>query len=133
MLREALYLSRKALGVEHVDVADSLTLLADLQIKTERYDEAYVMAVEARDLYEDTLGREHWRTAASISAEGAALAGQEDYESAELLLQESFVILNQEQGALPYFKRETAARLANLYQALGKPAQAAEFRALAND
>jgi tetratricopeptide (TPR) repeat protein len=133
LLREALSLGRTGLGEDHLNVADSLTLLADLQIKSELYDEAYVMAVDARTIYEDALGRNHWRTAAAISAEGAALAGQQDYDAAERLLKESFDILNQEPGALPYFKRETAARLVSLYHEWGKPALAAEILALLDD
>ena len=65
---------------------------------------------------------------------GASLAGQKNYADAEPLLLESCQGLQQRQASLPPFLNaprritESLERLVQLYDAWGKPAQAAEWK-----
>ena len=65
---------------------------------------------------------------------GASLAGQKNYADAEPLLLQSCQELQQRQASLPPFLNaprritESLERLALLYDAWGKPAQAAEWK-----
>ena len=123
----------KLLGDEHVDVADSMTLLANCLVAGTRYDEARELAGKARKVYTNALSENHWRTAVAISAEGAALAGQRKYAEAETLLIKSYEILTNDAGAMPMFVSQTAKRLAALYEDWGKLEQAAEYLALLHE
>ncbi len=89
--------------------------------------------MEARDIYTTAYSEDHWRTAVAIGAEGAALAGQGNYTEAEPLLLKSHSVLSQDPNALPRYVNEATRRLASLYSEWGKPAQAAEFLALAEE
>ncbi len=63
----------------------------------------------------------------AVSAEGAALAGQEKYAEAEPLLVKSYSVLSNDAGAMPMFVKETTKRLADLYADWDKPEQAAKY------
>ena len=130
MLREALALRVRLLGEEHIDVAGSLTLLADVLVHTERYEEARELAARARAICARALSGNHWRTAGAASVEGAALTGLGQYQAAETLLLESLAILKGDVGALPAFVTDTERRLADLYRRWGKPEEAARWLAL---
>ena len=107
-----------------------MTRLADLLIASERFDEALSLAVDAKAICTNALSADHWRTANAASAEGAALAGLRQYESAEALLLQSRERLLGDEGALPVDVVKTTRRLADLYSAWGKPAEASRYRAL---
>jgi tetratricopeptide (TPR) repeat protein len=141
LLRDSLALSVKLRGDENTDntdntdieVASSMTLLACLLIETGRYEEARDLASEAKTIREAALGEDHWKTAASASAEGAALAGLGEYDEAEALLSDSVNVLQRERAALPYYVRSATRWLAGLYTTLGRPNEAAEFSAMLSD
>ena len=69
-----------------------------------------------------------------MSLLGASLAGQQKYADAEPLLLESCQGLQQRQASLPPYLNaprritESPERLVQLYDAWGKPAQAAEWK-----
>jgi tetratricopeptide (TPR) repeat protein len=107
-----------------------MTLLADLLIETKRFEEARSMAAEAKTIFANALGPNHWRTAAAASAEGAALAGLERYEEAEALLSQSFAMLRNDPGALPIYVRNATRWMAALYTGLGNPNEAAKYVAI---
>jgi tetratricopeptide (TPR) repeat protein len=132
MLRESLALRREVLGPDHVGVASSMTKLADLLIATGRFEEARELAAAAKAICSKTLSDAHWRTADAASAEGAALAGLQQFESAEALLLKSHATLAGDSGALPIVVTNTTRRLAELYSAWGKSAEAARYRAMLN-
>lgn len=125
LLREALELRRRLLGPEHADVAASMTLLAGLLIDTGRFEEALPLAGAARAICLDAFGPDHWRTASAASAEGAALAGLRRYEDAEPLLAESFSVLSNDRGALPFFVSNGGRWLGELYRSTGRSRDAA--------
>ncbi len=133
LLREALELRRKLLGPAHADVAASMTLLAVLLVDTGRYQEALPLASEAKAVCSEAFTPDHWRTATAASTEGAALAGLQRYDEAEKLLLESFNVLRSDPGALPFYTANANRWLEKLYQALGRPAEAAKYIAMRSE
>ena len=131
MLREAVELRKSLLGDDHADVAKSQTGLALLFLKTGRYDEARDVAAEARNIWARTTMDGHWRAALATSAHGAALAGLGQYDEAEPLLIEGFSVLKDDPGVLPRYVDYAARWLADLYQKLGRPDEAAKYSAMA--
>lgn len=131
MLREAVGLRKSLLGGDHADVAKSQTGLAMLFLKTERYQEARVAAAEARSIWAQTTMKDHWRAALATSAYGAALMGLGRYDEAEPLLIEGFSIMGDNPGVPPRYVNEASRWLAELYQKLGRPDDAARYRAMA--
>ncbi len=127
LLRDALELRRRLLGPEHADVAASMTLLAGLLIDTDRFEEALPLATEAKAISLAAFAPDHWRTASAASAEGAALAGLLRHEEAEGLLLAGYAILSSDTGTLPYYVSSSRRWLAELYEALGRPREAARY------
>jgi len=107
-----------------------MSLLADLLVDTNRFDEARAMAAGAQAIYVQALGPDHWRTAAAASAEGAALAGLKQYDEARTLLAASFAKLKNDSGALPFYVRNATRWMADLYKGLGEPDEAAKYVAM---
>ena len=60
---------------------------------------------------------------------GESLAGQERFDEAEPLVLEAYERLRSDREVLDLIKREARARVIDLYDAWGKPQQAAEWRA----
>jgi tetratricopeptide (TPR) repeat protein len=133
MLRESLAMNIELLGREHASTANSIALLANCLVASGKYEEALDLAVEARAIYTAAYSENHWRTAVAIGVHGAALAGQGSYSQAEPLLLRSHSVLSQDPNALPRYVNEATRRLASLYSEWGKPEQAAEFLALAEE
>ena len=107
--------------------------VANCLVASGEYEEALDLAVEARDIYTAAYSEDHWRTAVATGAEGAALASQRSYTQAEPLLLRSHSVLRQDPNAVPRYVNEATRRLASLYSEWGKPEQAAEFLALAEE
>jgi tetratricopeptide (TPR) repeat protein len=124
-IQEALAMRRRLLGDRNPGVASSEVVLATLQVAQHRYAEALDSARSATDIYSEALSPTHWRTAVSMSAQGAALAGLGRYAEAEPLLTQSAAILSKDGGAPPVFKTLNARYLVTLRerQALARPAR----------
>lgn len=132
LLRDSLNLRKQLLGEGHPDVAATMTQLAALLVDTRRFEEAGSLAIDARASFAASLGAEHWRTAHAESVEGAALAGLARYVEAEKLLLESFTRLRSDAGTLPYVLASANRWIINLYQEMGRPEEAARYRAMQN-
>lgn len=109
-----------------------MSLLANLLVATDRYEEALEYARKARAISTAALSDKHWRTAIAISAEGAALAGLEKYAEAETLLLQSYAVLSTDEGAIPVFVTETTQRLARLYEDWGRDEEAEKYLAISD-
>jgi tetratricopeptide (TPR) repeat protein len=104
-IHEALEMRRRLLGDHHPSIASSQVVLATLQVAQHRYPEALETAHSATEIYTTALSATHWRTAAAMSAQGAALTGLGRYSEAQPLLTRSETILsNKEGGAPPVFR-----------------------------
>jgi tetratricopeptide (TPR) repeat protein len=102
-IHEALAMRRRLLGDHHPSIASSQVVLATLQIAQHHYPEALETARSATDAYSAALSPTHWRTAAAMSAQGAALTGLGRYTEAEPMLTRSGAILSKD-GAPPVFR-----------------------------
>jgi tetratricopeptide (TPR) repeat protein len=103
-IREALAMRRRLLGERHPSVASSEIGLATLQVAQRHYPEALATARDATDIYTTALSATHWRTAAAMSVQGAALTGLGRYVEAEPLLTRSDAILSKDAGTPPVFR-----------------------------
>ena len=96
-----------------------------------RYTESEPILRESLETGGTVLGADHWRVAEARSLLGESLAGQEQFNEAEPLLLEGYTGL---ESSLPGGWRSqklppAIERLIKLYDAWGKPDQAAEWRA----
>jgi tetratricopeptide (TPR) repeat protein len=103
-IQEALAMRRRLLGERHPSVASSEICLATLQVAQHHYSEALATARDATDIYTTALSANHWRTAAAMSAQGAALTGLGRYAEAEPLLVRSAAILSKDGGTPRVFR-----------------------------
>lgn len=102
-IREAMEMRRRLLGDSHPSMASSEIVLATLQLAQRQYAEAFESSKNATGIYSAALSPTHWRTAAAMSAEGAALTGLGRCGEAGPLLTRSETILSKE-GAPPIFR-----------------------------
>jgi len=130
MHREALAIRKKAFGNEHPDVAGSLEALAAVLRDQGKLAEAETLSRECLAIGEQMLP-DDWRTSIARSALGGVLLALKKYAEAEPLLLAGFAGLKERQAAIPADGRprvrEAIQRLAQLYAALGKLDQAAEW------
>jgi eukaryotic-like serine/threonine-protein kinase len=126
--RETLQMRRQALPANHYDLANSMEMLGLALDKTGRASEAEPLLREGVRLRREAFPKGDRRTAASESILGGALTNLKHYDEAEPLLLSSYDALTKAQGVSPRDVREARARLAALYQAWGKPDQAAQWR-----
>ena len=124
---------RRTLGDEHHDTLDSLNGLGSVLIRLGRHAEAQALLRESVQTGSRVLGEGHWRQAEATSLLGSALTGLGDYERAEALLLESYAALEARlEGQWRAQYMPTAARrLAELYDAWGRPNEAEPWRAIA--
>jgi tetratricopeptide (TPR) repeat protein len=130
MLRESLDIRRELLEPDHPDIAKSEAALAGVLVEAGQFEEARSLAASAHETFAASLGEAHWRTAAAASTEGAAEAGMGNYGNAEKLLLDSYAVLEADPAVREIYVRETLERLAGLYRAWGKDAEARRYAAL---
>jgi hypothetical protein len=99
-----LLMMRRLAGDQHPDFAWSELCLATLQIEQHDYPQALATARAAADIYTSAGSATHWLTAATRSAEGAALTGLGHYAEAEKVLTASHETLSKDEGALPLYR-----------------------------
>jgi len=129
MLRESLDLHRKTLPQGHPNLAWPLTSLAKVLVDLGRAAEAEPLLREAVDLRRRDLPPGDWRTGASESGLGECLLAQQRYADAAPLLESAYDALEDE-PAHTELAEETRRDLVRLYEAWGKPEQAARYRNL---
>jgi len=110
-----------------------ITQLGTVRLIQEKYSEAEALLRKS-----SRLAEKRWPDAAYryyvMSLLGASLAGQKNHADAEPLLLEGCRGLQQRQASLPPYLNaprritESLERLVQLYDAWGKPAQAAEWK-----
>ena len=127
-IHEALAMRRRLLGDQHPSVASSQIVLATLQVAQQHYPEALETAGSAVAIYTAALSATHWRTAAAMSAQGAALTGLGRYPEAEPLLARSEEILSKDGGAPPVFRTLNERYLDTLHRR-ERPARPAKLAA----
>jgi len=125
----ALAIQKAALPKGHLDFARGLLVLG--QVLTAQGEPARGEAHlrEALAIRKKVLPPGHFLISLIESALGESLAAQRRYVEAEPLLMQCFNDLKSSQGAQHPSTTEALRRLVTLYEAWGKPEQAAHFRA----
>jgi serine/threonine-protein kinase len=129
LLREALAMGRKLLGKDHPEVAMYLSSLADTLCRDEKPQEAQPLAREALVIFSKALPGGHPYIAETESVLGGCLSLAQRYGEAERLLLASYPILKAKTGERSLETRRALDRIVRLYEAWGKPDQAARYRA----
>ncbi len=123
--RQALAICRKEWGEDHAEVGTSLYNLADVFYLKGQSAEAEKLQRQAIAVYQKTLQPEHWMIQRSRSHLGACLFKLKRYCEAEEQLLPAYAGLKATRGEQHALTRQTVSRLRELYEAWGKPRQAA--------
>ena len=130
-LLRAAELSRSAVGAQHSLTLGFLSDLGWVRIDQHKYAEAEPPLREALSGYEKTTPK-HRNRYDTESLLGASLAGQRKFAEAEPLLLEGYTGLLERIKTIPAYDMDTftdaGERIVRLYEAWGKPAQAAEWK-----
>jgi serine/threonine protein kinase/Tfp pilus assembly protein PilF len=129
LYREALAIRRGKLGHEHPDVAYPLLGLASLLIDGGRAAEAEGLLIECLKIRRDQLPRGDWRTALTENILGRCLTLQKRLVEAEPYLLQSYPVILASPAASAQYRRDALANVVGLYEAWGRPEQAARYRA----
>ncbi len=129
LFREALAIRRKLLGGAHPHVANSLLGLGSLLLETGKVREAEPLLHECLAIRRQLALRDDWQRSAAENALGYCLLLQQRVAAAESLVARSADTLLSSPAAPLAIRREAAERTAAVYQASGKSARAAEYRA----
>jgi len=124
--REALRIWRKTLPPDHPDLGLALEALGVSLNNREAFAEAEPFLREYLRISEANDVKPPIQKVRAMSELGESLAGQGQYADAEQLLLKAFELLKE--APQPRIRKETAARLAWLYELWKKPEEAAKWR-----
>jgi non-specific serine/threonine protein kinase/serine/threonine-protein kinase len=131
LIRQAIEVSRSTQGGEHSLTLGFLSDLGLVRIDQHKYAEAEPPLRDALSGYVKTTPK-HRNRYDTGSLLGASLAGQRKFAEAEPLLLEGYAGLLERVKTIPAYDMgeltDAGERLVRLYEAWGKPAQAAEWR-----
>jgi tetratricopeptide (TPR) repeat protein len=130
-MREVLGLHRRVFGPSHAEIAIGLNNLASVLQRQKRLSEAEATYREAIVVADATLGPEHHTTAWFSANLGAVLTQQRRFAEAETVYVSALSRLRAGLGEQHSRVRRVRLRMADLFDASGRPARAAEQRALA--
>jgi tetratricopeptide (TPR) repeat protein len=132
LLRRALSIVESAREPDHPDVAEVLQRLGRLHHDLGRYVEAEPLLRQALAIREKTIP-DDWTTFATRSLLGGSLLGQAKCAEAELFIVQGYEGMKDREAQIPPSARnrliEAGERVVRLYEAWGKPDEAAEWRA----
>jgi non-specific serine/threonine protein kinase/serine/threonine-protein kinase len=130
LFTEALKAQNARLGPEHPDTLVTLANFANCRLRQSNYTNAETMARECFNRREK-LTPNHWRTFEVQTTLGMALLGQKRYAEAETPLIQGYGGLKERKHTIPAGSRgqlnKAARALAELYDAWGKPDEAARW------
>lgn len=128
--RRAQALSHDALGSEHPLAAYAETVLGVVLLDAGKPAEAEAHIRIALAARRKSLPPGHWLAASAQSNLGAALLAERHYAEAEHELTEAYAVLAKDRGPQHERSLVTAARLADLYAAMGRAGEAKRYRQL---
>ena len=128
LLEEAVALARRVVGPEHPDTLRILGRLPSVYEKSGKAERAESLEREVLAIRRKVLGPAHPEVARSLSGMGSRMVERHRYAEAETLLKECLSIRVGALGAEHPHTQLTRQRLADLYQAWGKPDLAAEVQ-----
>jgi eukaryotic-like serine/threonine-protein kinase len=127
-INRAIAIQREILQEGHIDFARSWTILGKILTRAGEPARGEEHLRNALALRAKALKPGHSATAFTQAMLGECLAAQKRFEEAETLLLESHTAMNKAMGANDPRTRRARARLFKLYEAWGKPEQAAAYR-----
>jgi serine/threonine protein kinase/tetratricopeptide (TPR) repeat protein len=133
LYREAIAIWRKEVGDVHPRLGVETSNLAQMLAEKGDAAEAERLHREACSIFQTVHGDHHWMTAYCRSRYGGFLVEQGRYGEAEALLLAAHAVLRDTLGEEHERTLMATKHLVRLYEALGKPERAAEFRALLPD
>jgi tetratricopeptide (TPR) repeat protein len=129
LYEELVSLRRKKDPVNKLDLAYALVMLGDRLVHLGKPVEAEPVLRESLELRREELDEGNWFIGSVESILGESLTMQERFEEAEPRLRRGCGIMAKDPEAPDHNKREGVERLVALYEAWGRPEQAAEFKA----
>ncbi|MCG3164156.1 MAG: Serine/threonine-protein kinase PknD [Acidobacteria bacterium] len=130
LFQQTLALNRKLHGELHPVTANTISNLAEVYFYKGRYNDALRLYRRALDDFLKLLHPDHWMVVRTRSFLGACLTKLKHYSEAEEQLLAAHAGLKTVRGEQHEVTRKTVSRLIELYEAWGKPGQAAPYRAL---
>jgi tetratricopeptide (TPR) repeat protein len=127
--REVLQVQRRALPAGHPHLGFTLSGLGYTLLRTGQHVQAEPFLREGLEVFRATLPKGDWGAADTASLLGECLTRLGRYAEAEALLTESFEAFCKTPTAPPERVVESWERLVQLYEAWGKPDEAAKWRA----
>lgn len=129
VLREALSIQLTR-GKDHPDAVNMKRMLGRVLTKNGEYEEAESLLRDAVREHAELFGEDHSLTVRARFYLGDALRAQGAFDEAEPLLVDACDYYLKAQGTRSRRTRTVAESLASLYEATGRPAEAAKYRAL---
>ncbi len=129
LLQEVLAAYQSALAPDH-RLATALISLARLQLKKGDPTKANELVLEAREICVEVLGEDHYLTAYTNSVLAETLVAKNQFTEAEPLLLDAYQKLSEQLGESDRLTRRALNSLFILYDAWGKPEQAAKYAAI---
>ncbi len=127
--QQALAIREQALHPDHPDVARSMLASGTVLLQAGEPDKAESLARQCVEVRRRSLPAGHWQVAEAQSLLGACLQARREFESAEELLLQSLDALRESRGPSDEHTRTAIRRLRKLYEAWGRPLEAAKYRA----
>jgi len=118
---------RAAHGERAFHTLAAMNNLGSLLVQLGKLDEADELLLDTIRLVDEVAPPGHWFRWAVRGAHGECLIRQERYQEAEEVLLECHARLSESLGPEHYRVRGNAKKLADLYEAWGRPEQAAEY------
>jgi serine/threonine protein kinase/Tfp pilus assembly protein PilF len=129
LYEEMLAIRRKALPPKHPDIASGLATYAVLLLIQAKYAAAEPLLRECLAIRGEILPQDDWQRFNTMRLLGVTLTGQGKFDKAEPLLLNGNAGIRDNRQAPDSFKRRAQESLVQLYEAWGKPAEAAKWRA----
>jgi len=129
MLTRALAIQRRLEGAEHPATIAMMNTLAGLHQQLGHNDEADAIIAEAVSIAERVFGPDDWRTGLMLVKQGIGYQRAERFEDAESVLLRAHTNIEGALGPDEKFTHQAERALTNLYDAWGKPDEAAAWRA----
>ncbi len=127
MVHEELRLNLELLGPDHWRIGDSYQALAEIEIEKGDFDRAEEHALRSIAIYRAALPEDHLKIAGGESSLGHVYLEQGRFDDAERLLLASYRAMEAARDRAPY-RIGVLESLVELYEAMGKPDLAAEYR-----
>lgn len=123
-LKQAINLSRRSLGENHINVATSLGRLAQIYEKQGRYSEAEPLCKEALELYQHLLGDKHPYVASGLNNLAGLYESQQRYDEVEPLYQQALEMRQELLGEDHPDVATVLNNLSHLYEKQGRYSKA---------